>query len=50
MTYRTGNITDNEETLTEIRAWAVTNLLRLKAVFGPLLKQYKNKAKELYPS
>jgi hypothetical protein len=35
--YRPGSIDDDTQTLTEIRAWAVAKLLRLKQVFGPRL-------------
>ncbi len=45
--YRAGNISNDEQTLTEIRSWAIKNLLLFKKVFGPLLKEFKSKAKDL---
>jgi len=36
--YRNGSILDNEQTLEEIRQWAVKHLLAFKAIFGELLK------------
>ena len=35
--YRQGNILNDEETLKEIRNWAISRLLKFKAVFGPQL-------------
>ena len=37
---RTGSIEDDEDTLSEIQAWMVDNLLKLKQVFGPLLAEH----------
>lgn len=36
--YRDGSIDDDEQTLTEIKAWAITQLLKFKEAFGPFLK------------
>jgi hypothetical protein len=37
--YRPGSIEDDSQTLEEIKAWAVTQLLRLKNTFGPRLSK-----------
>ncbi len=39
--YRTGSIEDDEYALTEIRAWMIERLLKLKRVFLPRLRSYK---------
>jgi hypothetical protein len=39
--YRPGSIEDDQETLNEIRAWAVQHLLAFREVFGPRLKKHR---------
>ena len=38
-TYRAGSIGDDEQTLEEIRGWAIERLLRVKRVFAPKLAE-----------
>jgi len=42
--YRAGSIEDDEDTLTEIRAWMIERLLKIKKVFSPRLRLYKKKS------
>jgi len=37
--YRPGSIDSDEQTLAEIRSWAITQLLKFRDVFGPLLRK-----------
>ncbi len=37
--YREGSIEDDEDTLSEISAWAIENLIKFKKVFKPYLKE-----------
>jgi hypothetical protein len=41
-TYRQGSIDEDSKTLTEIKDWAIENLLRLKKVFEGRIKKYKD--------
>jgi hypothetical protein len=38
--YRTGEITNTETQLEEIRQWAIDYLLKFKKIFSPLIKEY----------
>ncbi|MDI3477786.1 MAG: hypothetical protein PWQ59_1311 [Thermoanaerobacterium sp.] len=38
--YRDGSIEDDDETLEQIRQWSIDNLIKMKKVLGPVIKNY----------